>query len=101
MTWRNFRHSAFREKKFRLLVRLFCLYLEATKIDQLTGLNRNSVNFFCRHFWERIATIRQASRRCAGRLRLTKAISAASAGAFVPRQNSHAPTTTNHLTIEN
>ena len=62
MTGRSlyFRRSRVSAAKFRWLVRLFCLDMEATKIAQLTGLNRNSVNLYCRHFRERIATLCEA-----------------------------------------
>ena len=57
MTRRNwyFRRSRVSAVKFRLVLRLFCLDMEATKVAQLTGLNRNSVNLYFRHFRERIA----------------------------------------------
>ena len=32
------------EAKFRQLIRLFCVDLNATQIAQVTGLNRNTVN---------------------------------------------------------
>lgn len=38
------RRSRITEAKLRHLIRLFALDLEATKIAQLTNLNRNSVN---------------------------------------------------------
>jgi len=62
MTRRNwcFRRSRISARKFRLLLRLFCLDMEATKTAQLTGLNRNSVNFYFRHFRERIAALCEA-----------------------------------------
>lgn len=37
-------HSHISEKKFRELIRLFVIDMEATKITALTGLNRNTVN---------------------------------------------------------
>ena len=55
-----FRRSRVSARKFRLLLRLFCLDMEATKIAQLTGLNRNSVNLYLRHFRERIAVLCEA-----------------------------------------
>ncbi len=57
MTRRNwcFPRSRISVRKFRLLLRLSCLDMEATKVAQLTALNRNSVNLYFRHFRERIA----------------------------------------------
>ena len=52
-----FRRSRISAAKFRLLVRLFCLDMEATKIAQLTRLNRNSLNLYLRHIRERIARL--------------------------------------------
>jgi len=62
MTMRNryFRRSRISAKQFRLLLRLFCLDMEATKIAKLTGLNRNSVNLYCRHFRRRLAQLCEA-----------------------------------------
>ena len=59
MTVRNryFRRSRVSAAKFRLLLRLFCLDMEATKIAKLTGLNRNSVNLYCLHFRRRLAQL--------------------------------------------
>ena len=47
--------SKISEAKFRELVRLFALNLEATQIAELTGLNRNTVNRFLRAIRERLA----------------------------------------------
>jgi len=55
-----FRRSRLSGRKFRRLLRLFCLGMEATKITQLTGLNCNSVNLYLRHFRERIALLCEA-----------------------------------------
>ena len=62
MTMRNryFRRSRISAAKFRLLLRLFCLDMEATKIAQLTGLNHNSVNQYCQHFRRRLAQLCEA-----------------------------------------
>jgi transposase len=43
------------EPKFRELLRLFSLNLEATQIAELTGLNRNTVNRFLKAIRERLA----------------------------------------------
>ena len=43
------------EPKFRELLRLFALNLEATQIAELTGLNRNTVNRFLKAIRERLA----------------------------------------------
>ena len=47
--------SKISEAKFRELVRLFALNLEATQIAKLTRLNRNTVNRFLRAIRERLA----------------------------------------------
>ena len=62
MTRRNgcFRRSRISARKFRHLLRLFCLDMEATKAAALTGLNRNTVNLYFRHFRGRIATLCEA-----------------------------------------
>lgn len=57
---RYFRRSRISAKKFRLLLRLFCLDMEATKVTQLAGLNRNSVNDYFRHFRQRLAQLCEA-----------------------------------------
>ena len=51
-------------------MRLFCLDMEATKIAQLTGLNRNSVNLYLRHFRERIATLCEAESPLRGQVEI-------------------------------
>ena len=62
MTMRNryFRRSRISAAKFRLLLRLFCLDMEATKVAQLAGLNRNSVNQYFQHFRRRLAQLCEA-----------------------------------------
>ncbi|MGD1089304.1 MAG: IS1595 family transposase [Verrucomicrobiota bacterium] len=62
MTMRNryFRRSRVSAAKFRLLLRLFCLDMEATKVAQLTGLNRNWVNQYFQHFRRRLAQLCEA-----------------------------------------
>jgi len=55
-----FHRSRVSARKFRLLLRLFCLDMEAIKIAKLTGLNRNSVNPYLRHFRECITTLCEA-----------------------------------------
>lgn len=47
--------SRISEAKFRQLVRLFALDLEATQITILTGLNRNTINRYLRGIRQRIA----------------------------------------------
>jgi len=47
--------SKISEAKFRLLVRSFAVYLEATQIAFLSGLNRNTVNQYLKAIRERIA----------------------------------------------
>ena len=47
--------SKISEAKFRELVKLFALNLEATQIAELTDLNRNTVNRFLRAIRERLA----------------------------------------------
>lgn len=43
------------ESKFRELLRLFSINLEATQIAELTGLNRNTVNRFLKAIRVRLA----------------------------------------------
>ena len=57
---RYFRRSRISVAKFRLLLRLFCLDMEATKVAQLAGLNRNSVNQYFQHFRRRLAQLWEA-----------------------------------------
>jgi len=57
---RYFRRSRISVAKFRLLLRLFCLDMEATKVAQLAGLNRNSVNQYFQHFRRRLAQLCEA-----------------------------------------
>jgi transposase-like protein len=47
--------SKISEAKFRQLVRLFCVDLNATQIAQVTGLNRNTVNRLLQGIRERFA----------------------------------------------
>ena len=49
------KRSKISEQKFRDLVKLFALNLEATQIAELTGLNRNTINRFLRAIRERLA----------------------------------------------
>ena len=49
--------SRISEKKFRQLLRLFVLDLEATKVMELTGLNRNTVNRYFMEMRKRIAQV--------------------------------------------
>jgi transposase-like protein len=65
-----FRRSRISARKFRLLLRLFCLDMEATKIAQLTRLNRNSVNLYLRHFRERIAELCEAESPLRGQVEI-------------------------------
>ena len=47
--------SKISEAKFRQLVRLFCVDLNATQIAQIANLNRNTVNRLLQKIRERIA----------------------------------------------
>ena len=49
------RRSKISEAKFRELVKLFALELEATQIAELANLNRNTVNRFLKAIRERLA----------------------------------------------
>ncbi len=51
------KNAKFSEAKFREILRLFCLDIEAKKVSELTKLNRVIVNKFYRKFRERIAEI--------------------------------------------
>lgn len=52
-----FHRSRISEKKFRELIRLFSLDMEALKISALTGLNRNTVNHVLMLLRERLSDI--------------------------------------------
>ena len=52
---RYVRRSRISEKKFRQLLKLFAMDLEATKIAALTGLNRNTVNRYIMGIRKKIA----------------------------------------------
>lgn len=55
------RHARISERRFRRLVRLFALDLDATEIAELSGLNRNTVNRYLRGIRERIASYFETS----------------------------------------
>lgn len=48
------------EEKFRIVLRLFCLDMEAKKVAKFTGLNRSTVNNIYNKLRERIAEISEA-----------------------------------------
>jgi len=48
------------EEKFRMILRLFCLDIEAKKVAELTGLNRGSINNIFGKLRKRIAEICEA-----------------------------------------
>lgn len=49
--------SRISEKKFRQLIRMFALDLEATKVVEITGLNRNTINRYFMEIRKRIARL--------------------------------------------
>ena len=49
------RRSKISEAKFRQLVKLFCLDLDAHQLAELSGLNRNTVNRYLKGIRQRIA----------------------------------------------
>ena len=51
------KRSRILEPQFRQLLRLFSMDIDATKIAQLTGLNRNTVNRYLKLFRERIVNL--------------------------------------------
>jgi len=51
------KRSRILEPQFRQLLRLFSMDIDATKIAQLTGLNRNTVNRYLKLFRERIVIL--------------------------------------------
>ncbi len=51
------KRSRISESKFRQLLRLFCLDIDAQKIAKLTGLNRNTVTRYIRLIRERIVEL--------------------------------------------
>lgn len=48
------------EEKFRLILRLFCLDMEAKKVAEFTGINRSSINNIYHKLRERIAELCEA-----------------------------------------
>lgn len=70
MTMKNrYAHrSKISQAKFRQLVRLFALDLEATQIAELTALNRNTVNRYLRELRERIAAFCESQTPFAGEI---------------------------------
>jgi len=72
MTRRNgcFRRSRISAREFRHLLRLFCLDMEATKTAALSGLNRNTVNLYFRHFRERIVRLCEAESPLRGQVEI-------------------------------
>ena len=58
--------SRISEKKFREIVKLFAIDLEATKIAKLTHLNRNTINRYLKLFRERIAEDSEQQRPLSG-----------------------------------
>lgn len=70
MTMKNryAKRSKISEPKFRQLVRLFALNLEATQIAELTALNRNTVNRFLRAIRERLTTFCEQQSPLAGEI---------------------------------
>jgi len=62
------RRARISERRFRRLVRLFALDLDATQIAELSGLNRNTVNRYLRGIRERIAAFCEASAPFAGEI---------------------------------
>jgi len=58
--------SKISEAKFRELVRLFCVDLNATQIAQVAGLNRNTVNRLLQGIRERIAAACEAESPISG-----------------------------------
>ena len=63
---RYVKRSKITEKKFREIVKLFSLDIEATKIAKLTGLNRNTVNRYLRGIREEIIKFCEAENRLKG-----------------------------------
>lgn len=49
------KHSKISESKFRQIVKLFCLDLDAVQIAEITNLNRNTINRYLTGIRERIA----------------------------------------------
>ncbi len=58
--------SRISERKFRQLVKLFALDLEANKIAILTGLNRNTVNKYLMMFRQRLAGACRCQKKSCG-----------------------------------
>jgi hypothetical protein len=65
------------EAKFRQLVRLFCVDLNATQIARVVGLNRNTVNSCSREYENELPLPVKLNRPLLEKLRLMKAIFAA------------------------
>lgn len=54
------KYSHISEHKFRMILRLFCLDIEAKKVAELTGISRPTINRFYNAFRERIAELCEA-----------------------------------------
>ena len=57
MNNKYFFHARISEEKFRMILRLFCLDIEAKKVAELTSLNRGSINNIFGKLRKRIAEI--------------------------------------------
>jgi len=60
MSNRYFFHGRISEEKFRTVLRLFCLDIEAKKVSEFSCLNRGTVNNIFNKLRERIAEICEA-----------------------------------------
>jgi transposase-like protein len=62
------KRSRISEKKFRELVRLFCLDIDATRMASLINLNRNTINRYLGKLRERIADFCETEARLRGQI---------------------------------
>ena len=69
-TNRYIKSSRLSEAKFRHLVKLFCLDVDAQSIADFTSLNRNTVNRYLRLFRERIAEMCERSSPFSGEVEI-------------------------------
>jgi transposase len=60
MSNKYFFRTKISEEKFRVILRLFCLGMEAKKVAEFTGVNRNSINNIFNKIRERIAELCEA-----------------------------------------
>jgi hypothetical protein len=87
MTMRNkyVRRSHITEKKFRQLVKLFSLDLDAIQISELSHLNRNTVNRYLKIIRTRIAELCEIESKSCTHRKLCRSFQHLTSGRTFPR----------------